>query len=326
MVRPAGRLSQALHRPIPAPPEALRRGPFRRRAFTSALRGPWLTSRLGLALGIAFGICFATGLLSHLIQHPPSWFWWPSRPVGLYRVTQGVHVATGSGQRRPAHRQALVGLPQAVRLAAVPRCRTSAGAGLRAGPRCGSPLSGRQWSAQRHVLVLDHAVRVHRRPLLGGLARDRRSVAACRGEAADHPGSTAATGRGRPRAPARPVPARVSRHRRRRGRRRHDRDRGPDGAAAQPDLGAGSPSSGHRPAGRTGEHLGDCCWGRRQLGRPGVPADGRRPRTEPRVHSGRAGRAPADDSEPADHLRRGLERRRRMDRSAGAGSRRARRG
>ncbi len=36
-----------------------------------------------------------TGLLSHFIQHPPAWFWWPSRPVGLYRVTQGVHVATG---------------------------------------------------------------------------------------------------------------------------------------------------------------------------------------------------------------------------------------
>jgi DMSO/TMAO reductase YedYZ molybdopterin-dependent catalytic subunit len=50
---------------------------------------------LGLALGIAFGVCFLTGLLSHLIQHPPGWFAWPSRPVYLYRVTQGLHVATG---------------------------------------------------------------------------------------------------------------------------------------------------------------------------------------------------------------------------------------
>jgi DMSO/TMAO reductase YedYZ molybdopterin-dependent catalytic subunit len=40
-------------------------------------------------------VCFATGVLSHLIQDPPSWFHWPSRPAGLYRVTQGVHVATG---------------------------------------------------------------------------------------------------------------------------------------------------------------------------------------------------------------------------------------
>jgi hypothetical protein len=46
-------------------------------------------------LGAAISICFVTGLLSHLIQHPPWWFWWPSRPVGLYRVTQGLHVATG---------------------------------------------------------------------------------------------------------------------------------------------------------------------------------------------------------------------------------------
>jgi DMSO/TMAO reductase YedYZ molybdopterin-dependent catalytic subunit len=50
---------------------------------------------LGIALGLLVGVCFATGLLSHLIQHPPSWFSWPSRPAGLYRVTQGVHVATG---------------------------------------------------------------------------------------------------------------------------------------------------------------------------------------------------------------------------------------
>jgi hypothetical protein len=35
-------------------------------------------------------------LLSHLIQHPPSWFTWSARPAGLYRVTQGLHVATGT--------------------------------------------------------------------------------------------------------------------------------------------------------------------------------------------------------------------------------------
>ena len=77
------------------PPESLRRGPLREGAFPSALRSTRLTSQLGIALGLAFGICFVTGLLSHLIQHPPGWFWWPSRPVGLYRVTQGLHVATG---------------------------------------------------------------------------------------------------------------------------------------------------------------------------------------------------------------------------------------
>jgi hypothetical protein len=50
---------------------------------------------LGICLGVAFGICFLTGLTSHLIQHPPHWFVWPPRPAGLYRVTQGLHVATG---------------------------------------------------------------------------------------------------------------------------------------------------------------------------------------------------------------------------------------
>ncbi|GAA2079324.1 molybdopterin-dependent oxidoreductase [Streptomyces albiaxialis] len=65
------------------------------RAFTSRLRTPRLTSQLGVALGAAFGICFVTGYLSHAIQHPPWWFAWPARPVSLYRVTQGLHVATG---------------------------------------------------------------------------------------------------------------------------------------------------------------------------------------------------------------------------------------
>src|SRR2546421_4536823 len=50
---------------------------------------------LGITLGVAFGVCFLTGLLSHLIQHPPGWFSWPARPAGTYRVTQGLHVATG---------------------------------------------------------------------------------------------------------------------------------------------------------------------------------------------------------------------------------------
>jgi DMSO/TMAO reductase YedYZ molybdopterin-dependent catalytic subunit len=65
------------------------------RVFRSSLRDERNAAVLGLALGITFTVCFATGVLSHLIQDPPSWFQWPSRPAGLYRVTQGVHVATG---------------------------------------------------------------------------------------------------------------------------------------------------------------------------------------------------------------------------------------
>jgi len=88
-------LAAALTRPLPAPPRLLRQGPLRDGAFSSALRSQKLTAQLGLWLGIAFGVCFLTGLTSHLIQHPPAWFWWPSRPVWLYRTTQGIHVATG---------------------------------------------------------------------------------------------------------------------------------------------------------------------------------------------------------------------------------------
>jgi hypothetical protein len=63
--------------------------------LNARLRSERLTSQLGIAVGIAFGICFATGLVSHFVQHPVWWFYWPSRPVNLYRITQGLHVGTG---------------------------------------------------------------------------------------------------------------------------------------------------------------------------------------------------------------------------------------
>jgi DMSO/TMAO reductase YedYZ molybdopterin-dependent catalytic subunit len=65
------------------------------RRFTSPLHDERTAALLGVALGVAFGACFLTGLISHLLQHPPGWFWWPTRPVWLYRVTQGTHVASG---------------------------------------------------------------------------------------------------------------------------------------------------------------------------------------------------------------------------------------
>jgi DMSO/TMAO reductase YedYZ molybdopterin-dependent catalytic subunit len=68
---------------------------WRDRALADPRRGDRTAALLGIALGSCFLVCFLTGLLSHLIQHPPSWFEWPARPAGLYRVTQGVHVATG---------------------------------------------------------------------------------------------------------------------------------------------------------------------------------------------------------------------------------------
>ncbi|HEY4377889.1 MAG TPA: molybdopterin-dependent oxidoreductase [Acidimicrobiales bacterium] len=50
---------------------------------------------LGISLGVTFTTCFLTGLYSHLVQHPPTWWTTPARPVGLYRVTQAIHVASG---------------------------------------------------------------------------------------------------------------------------------------------------------------------------------------------------------------------------------------
>jgi len=63
--------------------------------FTSPARSERATAMLGVALGLLFGVCLLTGLLSHLVQQPPGWFAWPSRPVWLYRWTQGLHVFCG---------------------------------------------------------------------------------------------------------------------------------------------------------------------------------------------------------------------------------------
>ena len=85
-----------LTRPLPPPPAALRRGPLREGAFRSPLHDRELTVRIGRWLGIAFATCFLTGLISHYLQNPPFWLSSvPSRPIWGYRVTQGIHVATG---------------------------------------------------------------------------------------------------------------------------------------------------------------------------------------------------------------------------------------
>ena len=64
--------------------------------FSSTLRSTALTARLGRVLGIAIGISFLTGLLSLYQYEPWSWLPEPASPVWGYRLTQGVHVATGT--------------------------------------------------------------------------------------------------------------------------------------------------------------------------------------------------------------------------------------
>ena len=69
--------------------------PLRQHAYQSPLRDERLAAWLGASLGVLFTVCFATGLFSHLQQHPVSWLPVPARPAGLYRITQGLHVAAG---------------------------------------------------------------------------------------------------------------------------------------------------------------------------------------------------------------------------------------
>ena len=60
------------------------------------MRSTALTARLGRILGILFSICFVTGLLSHYQYSPWSWLPQPASPVWGYRLSQGLHVATGT--------------------------------------------------------------------------------------------------------------------------------------------------------------------------------------------------------------------------------------
>jgi hypothetical protein len=69
--------------------------PLRQHAYQSPLRDERLAAWLGASLGILFSTCFVTGVFSHLHQHPISWLAVPARPAGLFRFTQGLHVASG---------------------------------------------------------------------------------------------------------------------------------------------------------------------------------------------------------------------------------------
>jgi DMSO/TMAO reductase YedYZ molybdopterin-dependent catalytic subunit len=63
--------------------------------FSSTLRSTADTARDGRVLGIAITMLFVTGLLSHYLYEPGSWLPEPAKPVWGYRLTQGIHVATG---------------------------------------------------------------------------------------------------------------------------------------------------------------------------------------------------------------------------------------
>jgi hypothetical protein len=64
--------------------------------FSSRLRSPAVAARIGVWLAVCFTIAFLTGLYSHYAQAHVWWLPYPTRPVWLYRVTQGLHVASGT--------------------------------------------------------------------------------------------------------------------------------------------------------------------------------------------------------------------------------------
>jgi DMSO/TMAO reductase YedYZ molybdopterin-dependent catalytic subunit len=91
--------------------DATTRAPDRRSriAWRSPVRGPWLTSVLGLLLLVGFPLVAVTGLISYIAYEPrlgtaiPAnvgwlhlpYFDWPTNPAWLYQLTQGVHVQLG---------------------------------------------------------------------------------------------------------------------------------------------------------------------------------------------------------------------------------------
>jgi hypothetical protein len=64
--------------------------------FSSTLRSTAVTARVGRVLGVAIAVLFVTGLLSHYQYEPWAWLPEPAAPVWAYRLTQGIHVATGT--------------------------------------------------------------------------------------------------------------------------------------------------------------------------------------------------------------------------------------
>ncbi|NUR01884.1 MAG: molybdopterin-dependent oxidoreductase [Streptomyces sp.] len=89
----------------------MRRTPFSPSFWRSPVRGPWVTSVLGIVLLGGITVLFVTGLLSYAAYNPDLspvndqtpdkgilgfyLFSWPTDPHWLYRLTQGVHVTLG---------------------------------------------------------------------------------------------------------------------------------------------------------------------------------------------------------------------------------------
>ena len=138
---------QGLRAFLPVTPIALR---YRRSLLTSLcmkfrspLRGPWLTSVLGVVLLAALPLVIVTGLLDYVaygpgqsipgdvgLLHLPA-IDWPTRPVVALPADPGRARRPGARPRARGAGQAVVGDPAAVRLAAGEVARARVGAARR---------------------------------------------------------------------------------------------------------------------------------------------------------------------------------------------------
>ncbi len=66
-----------------------------RHTLAAPSRGPRTAVVVGRLLAIAFLVCFGTGIYSHFLQDPLPWMVFPTRPIWLYQVTQGIHITAG---------------------------------------------------------------------------------------------------------------------------------------------------------------------------------------------------------------------------------------
>jgi len=66
-----------------------------RRSLAAPSRTPRTAVVLGRLLAIAFLLCFGTGIYSHFLQNPLPWMHFPTRPVFLYQLNQGIHITAG---------------------------------------------------------------------------------------------------------------------------------------------------------------------------------------------------------------------------------------
>ena len=168
---------------IPAPPTEA--------DFTSRLRSPAVAARVGLWLGVCFGICFLTGLLSHYAQNPVQPIPFPTSPSWGYRVTQGLHVVTGTAAVPLLLVKLWTRLPAAVHRGRRRAARAAGGRRRWSGPRsaCWSRPRSSSWRPgwRTRAQWYPWAFSLPRHPLRHGLGRDRRAGRAHRRQAARHP-------------------------------------------------------------------------------------------------------------------------------------------